>query len=301
MKKGIDYIGVSVGALILNDKGDVFLSKRSKHVRNQQGCWETPGGAVDFGENREDAIRREMKEEFGVDIEIIKELQTVDEILSEEKQHWLVTVYISRIKGNIKPKILEPYKCDAIGWFSLNNLPSPLSYVTGLDTKAYREYLAKNNKRENKASAIKSHKIITICASASFYKDALEIGEQLKKLGFEVNIPRTAYKMKKSGNFNVNDYKTWFPNKDDYRKKTKLMTDHFKKVVKADAILVVNNKKNGIPGYIGGNVLMEMTLAHYLKKKIFVWNDIDSNLQTEEEVRGLNPIFIKQDLSKIAI
>jgi len=46
---------------------------------------------------------------------------------------------------------------------------------------------------------------------------------------------------------------------------------------------------------------MEMVLAYYFKKKIFVWNDIDSNLQTEEEVRGLNPIFINQDLSKITL
>ena len=41
MRKGIDYIGVSAGALITNNKREIFLSKRSKHTRNQQGCWET--------------------------------------------------------------------------------------------------------------------------------------------------------------------------------------------------------------------------------------------------------------------
>ncbi len=147
MKKGIDYIGVSVGALITNKKGEIFLSKRSKCTRNQQGCWETPGGAVDFGEKREDAIKREMREEFGIDIKVIKPLQTVDEILLKEKQHWVATIYLARIKGNKKPRIMEPQKCDAIGWFSLNGLPSPLSYVTTLDTQAYREYLKNKRKK----------------------------------------------------------------------------------------------------------------------------------------------------------
>ena len=55
--------------------------------------------------------------DFGVDIEIIDELQTFDELLSKEKQHWVATIYVARIKGNRKPKILEPHKCDAIGWF----------------------------------------------------------------------------------------------------------------------------------------------------------------------------------------
>lgn len=144
-------------------------------------------------------------------------------------------------------------------------------------------------------------KTITICSSASFYKDVLVIARKIKQLGFKVAIPKTANKMKESGNFNVADYKTWFTNQDDYKKKTKLIDSHFKKIVESDAILVVNNKKHGISGYIGGNTLMEMALAHYFKKKIFIWNDIDSDLAFEEEVKGLNPIFIQQDLSRIKI
>lgn len=300
MIKGIDYIGVSVGALIVNDKGEIFLSKRSINTRNQQGCWETPGGAVDFGEKRENAIKREIKEEFGVDIEIIKPFQTVDEILPKEKQHWVATIFLAKIIGNKKPKIMEPRKCDAIGWFSINNLPTPLSYVTTLDTKAYREYLKSDNRQIRKKHLAKNKKI-TICSSASFYKDVLKIEKKLKRVGFKVKIPKTAYRMRMNKNFKVEDYKTWFRDKNDYKKKTKLMNEHFKKVIEADVILVVNNKKNGIQGYIGANTLMEMALAYYFKKKIFVWNDVGSNFQIEEEVRGLNPIFINQDLSKIKL
>lgn len=139
MKPGVDHIGVSVGALIFNDKGEILLNKRSQQARNARGCWEAIGGRVHFGETREEAIRREVKEEFGVEITIESELHTADEILTKEKQHWVATSYIARIKDRKEPKILEPDKCDAIGWFSLDNLPSPLSYITKVDLAAYKK------------------------------------------------------------------------------------------------------------------------------------------------------------------
>src|SRR3989344_1435516 len=112
-------------------------------------------------------------------------------------------------------------------------------------------------------------KIITICASAAHYKQVLEIEKQLKQLGFKVKIPKTANIMKKNNDFDVSHYKTLYKNKSDYSKKTKLMLLHFKKVMESDAILVTNFEKNGLQGYIGGNALMEMTLAFINKKRIF--------------------------------
>lgn len=146
---------------------------------------------------------------------------------------------------------------------------------------------------------MKSKKIITICSSASFYKDVLEIEKHLKKIGFMVKVPSTARKMKKSGNFDVSDWKTWFRDRSHYKKKTQLMKGHFEKVVQADAILVVNNKKNGINGYIGGNLLMELSLAFHYKKRIYILNDIEEDHPFAEEVFGLNPIFINGDLKRI--
>jgi len=37
------------------------------------------------------------------------------------------------------PKIMEPNKCDEIGWFKLDKLPEPLSTITKLDLKRYLE------------------------------------------------------------------------------------------------------------------------------------------------------------------
>jgi len=143
-------------------------------------------------------------------------------------------------------------------------------------------------------------KVITICCSAAFFKDAIEIGKELKKLGFKVKMPKTALIMKRADDFDVSHYKTWFDNRDDYKLKRDLMKGHFRKVIEADAMLVLNYKKNKIPGYIGGNVLMEAALAFHYKKPIFIYNEISDRLNVAEEVYGLNPIFINKDLNLIA-
>ncbi|MCL5438815.1 MAG: hypothetical protein M1268_02400 [Patescibacteria group bacterium] len=147
---------------------------------------------------------------------------------------------------------------------------------------------------------MKNKKIITICSSATFYKQILEIEEKLKKLGFKVKIPKTAKIMQRNNNFDVGFYKTWFNNKNDYSKKTKLMKDHFKKIIDADMILVANYEKNGVAGYIGGSVLTEMAIAFHYKKPIFIYDEISEDLNIKEEIYGLNPIFIKKNLRIIA-
>lgn len=106
--------------------------------------------------------------------------------------------------------------------------------------------------------------------------------------------------MEKNNDFTVERYKTWYTNKHDYQKKQALMDEHFEKVKKADAILVVNNEKHGISGYIGGNGLMEMAVAHLYKKPIYVLNDISDTLSFAEEVYGLHPIFLKGNLENMS-
>jgi mutator protein MutT len=70
MKPGVDYIGVGVGAIIIDDKGRLFMARRGPQAGNERGLWEFPGGSVDYGERLADAIRREIQEEYGVDIEV---------------------------------------------------------------------------------------------------------------------------------------------------------------------------------------------------------------------------------------
>ena len=155
--------------------------------------------------------------------------------------------------------------------------------------------------RENKYPRKNKIRKIVICTSASFYKDALKIEKELKKLGLKVAAPLTAKVMEKAGNFDISFYKTWFKNPKDYNRKAFLMRNHFNKVVKADAMLVVNLEKNGVEGYIGGNTLMEMAIGFYLRKPIFILNKISGGCLFYEEILGMKPIFLHSDLTKIRV
>lgn len=143
MKKGIDYIGVAAGAMIFNEDGKLFLAKRSQNCKNEKGHWETPGGSIKFGEKQAAAARREILEEFGAEIDIYEQFPAADHLIPLEKQHWVATTFLARFRPGQTPRIMESEKCDAIGWFSLDELPEPLSIVTQLDVEQYR----KNAKR----------------------------------------------------------------------------------------------------------------------------------------------------------
>lgn len=141
--------------------------------------------------------------------------------------------------------------------------------------------------------------IITICSSANFYKHVIEIMGQLEGMGHTVLVPHNALEMKKNNDYDVSHYKTWFNDAKDYHKKAKLIQLHFAEVAKGDAVLVVNDAKHGVANYIGGNVLMEMAVAFYLGKKIYLMGGFPVESAYEEELKGMLPILLNGDLSKI--
>lgn len=142
--------------------------------------------------------------------------------------------------------------------------------------------------------------IVTICASAAFYRQVVDIQEQLQKQGVSVVIPELAKRMKETGDYEVSHYKTWYEDEGDYHKKAALMHGHFDKVAAGDAILVVNLEKNGKKDYIGANVLMEMALAFHLRKPIFVLNALPPDSPFEEELKGMTPVLLGGRAEKIA-
>ncbi len=138
MKRGVDYIGVGVGAILVDPGGKVFLSRRGWNSKNEKGLWEFPGGAVEFGERLADALRREMAEEYGIEIEVGDLLDVVDHILPDEGQHWISPTFVCRIKKG-EPRILEPEKCSEIGWFEVDRIPENLSVITQQNLIHYRQ------------------------------------------------------------------------------------------------------------------------------------------------------------------
>lgn len=127
MIQGKDYIGVGVGAVIKNSSGEILLLLRNKEP--EKGCWSIPGGKVEMFETLEEAIKREVKEEVNVDIEITKLITVTNHIISEEKTHWVAPTFLVKIiDGQVKN--VEPQKHHDLKWFSIESLPKNITITT---------------------------------------------------------------------------------------------------------------------------------------------------------------------------
>ncbi|MGE5392734.1 MAG: hypothetical protein ACM3NH_03245 [Candidatus Saccharibacteria bacterium] len=109
------------------------------------------------------------------------------------------------------------------------------------------------------------NKKIMICGSMSFAKEMLALQNQLKAFGYEVSVPcDTELHVEKPGFIDELD-------KDrEHLIKNNIMKKCFGILAGSDSILFLNLPKNGVNGYIGTSSLMEMGLAYYLGKKIFL-------------------------------
>jgi mutator protein MutT len=141
MKRGVDYIGVGVGALIVDPQGRIFLARRGPAAKNERGLWEFPGGSVEFGERLADALKREMREEYGIEIAVGELLDVVDHILPEEGQHWVSPTYLCRIVSGT-PTIREPGKCTEIAWFAPTDAPRDLTVITHENLEHYLQKIS---------------------------------------------------------------------------------------------------------------------------------------------------------------
>jgi hypothetical protein len=66
--------------------------------------------------------------------------------------------------------------------------------------------------------------------------------------------------------------------------------------------LIFNLKKDGKKlYYIGGNTLIEITIAFHYKKPIFVFNKIDYDCSFLEKILAMKPVFIEGSLLKIKL
>ncbi|MBD3360080.1 MAG: hypothetical protein GF365_05250 [Candidatus Buchananbacteria bacterium] len=149
--------------------------------------------------------------------------------------------------------------------------------------------------------------IITICASIKFWPQIIAVKEKLEAIGHQVLIPPHQVKNEVGDFISVEEYyqvrKSMIERGDNdnwvWQRKNEAIIWHFDKVNQADCILVLNYDKNNIPGYIGGNTLMEMGIACWLKKPIYLLNPIPRKISYYEEIKGMQPIIINDNLNLI--
>ncbi len=113
---------VGLGVFIKKDNKFLFGQRLNVHG---QGTWCVPGGHLEFGESWEECVERETAEEAGLKIKNIHFLTITNDVFKAENKHY-VTIYMRSDWKHGKPEVLEPNKIVKWGWFSLDQLPSPL-------------------------------------------------------------------------------------------------------------------------------------------------------------------------------
>lgn len=115
-------IKIFVTALCHDGAGNFLMARRSEEARDNVGSWEFGGGTVEFGETLEQALVREMKEEFDVVPFNLKQLETRSFI--SDNAHWVGVFFVGEVKRE-EVKNMEPAH-DQIDWFRLDALPEPM-------------------------------------------------------------------------------------------------------------------------------------------------------------------------------
>lgn len=134
---------------------------------------------------------------------------------------------------------------------------------------------------------------ITISGSLHFAEKILELEWALQAMGHEVFIPLDTHIFLTGTTNNRHEGSLEFAREG--------MFGHYDNVAKSDAVLIVNLEKKWVKWYIGGAVLVEMGIACYLRKKIFILNPLPHHDEVRyvQEINLMLPTIINNDLSLI--
>jgi mutator protein MutT len=101
------------GCVIQDEQGRILLLHRNTPKRTQ---WEIPGGKIDQGEDAADTAVRELREELGVDVEVLRELDTKEFV--EDTYTMKYTWFSAKILHGT-PQVMEPDTHDQCRYFSV--------------------------------------------------------------------------------------------------------------------------------------------------------------------------------------
>jgi 8-oxo-dGTP diphosphatase len=95
---------VGVGGVVI-DRHRVLLIRRGSEPL--KGEWSIPGGLLELGEELAEGVRRELKEETGLEVEPVETILAFDRIMREGsrvKYHYVIVDYLCRRKrGRLRP------------------------------------------------------------------------------------------------------------------------------------------------------------------------------------------------------
>jgi ADP-ribose pyrophosphatase YjhB (NUDIX family) len=115
---------IGVGGVIVDD-GQVLLVRRGHPPL--AGEWSIPGGLLEVGETLEEGLRREMREETGLEVMPAGLLEVLDRILRDEqgraRYHYVLIDYLCRIAPGARQEVRAASDAADCCWFSPHELP----------------------------------------------------------------------------------------------------------------------------------------------------------------------------------
>ncbi len=110
-------VKTTVGCII-EDKGKILITKRN--IGPFKGYWCVPGGHIDFGESPIEAVKREIKEEVGLDIKP-RFFDYFNEYFPEYDWHAVVIMFIAKSKGDVR---IQKTEVKEYKWISKDDIDS---------------------------------------------------------------------------------------------------------------------------------------------------------------------------------
>jgi 8-oxo-dGTP diphosphatase len=135
----VDVVVVTRGAR------PMVLLIRRKHAPFA-GSWAIPGGYVEIDEPLEDAARREMREETGLDVGRLEQLHTFGDPRRDPRERTISVVYLARVEASeVKPHAGDD--AAEVGWFNLQEPPE-----LAFDHKEILAHVRRRLKRKSRDS-----------------------------------------------------------------------------------------------------------------------------------------------------
>ena len=111
---------VTAGAVVADERGRVLLLR---HVLRKGSGWGVPGGFLTAGEQPEEAIRRELREETGLELDSV-ELVLVRTLANV---HQVEIIFRCRMRATALEGLEKGFEIDRAEWFARDALPPGLS------------------------------------------------------------------------------------------------------------------------------------------------------------------------------
>jgi 8-oxo-dGTP diphosphatase len=107
---------VTAAGIVSNERGEVLLIK---HRFRPGTGWGIPGGFLEAGEDADEGLRRELREEIGLELDTVR----IYRARTFKRQVQIELVFLARAKGGSHPQSIEVERAE---WFLPDSLPEGL-------------------------------------------------------------------------------------------------------------------------------------------------------------------------------